>query len=613
MCGILGFNWRDEELASKLSLSIKHRGPDQDGFYYDKNLSLAHRRLSIVDLSPKGRQPMTTEDGRFSIVFNGEIFNFQELRAEFSAAGYVFKSQSDTEVLLIAYQKYGTDVLKKLNGQFAFAIYDQLENILFLARDRAGINPLYYYLSDGEFIFASELKVILESGIKKEINPSALNYYFLYGHTGRKQTILENCFKLEAGSFLIFDLNKKEIVENKKYWHLEPRPEISDEADAKKLILENLERAVKERMVADVPVGAFLSGGVDSSAVVAIMSRHTKDLNTFSVKFDHDDFDESGFAEIVSKKFGTKHHVISFSAQDVKDLIPELAFHYDEPFADPSMIPTFLVSRVAREKVTVSLSGDGGDELFGGYDSYSLYNSVKKQAKWPVLLNRSIGLACRLSGAFARAGKFFDLAAEDPKIRFAVFRSFIYKSEIKRFLKSEPQKAYREYADSYQKDNYLEEASNIDFHNYLVDDVLTKVDRASLGNSLESRPPLLDHKIMELAFKISSDLKIKDKQTKYIFKKSLEGILPDEIIYRPKKGFSVPLKYYLKNELKSLVKKYVLDYSAHDFYKREYIEDIKHALAADKWKRDYSRPIWAILMFNLWYERWILGKEIEID
>ena len=612
MCGILGFNWRDEQLASKLSLSIKHRGPDQDGFYYDQNLSLAHRRLSIVDLSEKGRQPMSVDNGRFTIVFNGEIFNFQELRAELSATGYIFKSQSDTEVLLAAYQKYGKDVLEKLNGQFAFAIYDQLENILFLARDRAGINPLYYYLADGEFIFASELKVILESGIKKEINTSALNYYFLYGHTGRRQTILNNCFKLEAGSFLIFDLAKKEIVENKKYWQLEIKSQISDETEAKKLILENLDRAVKERMVADVPVGAFLSGGVDSSAVVAMMSRYTKDLNTFSVKFDHDDFDESNFAEIVSKKFKTNHHVISFSAQDVKDLIPELVFHYDEPFADPSMIPTFLVSRVARQKVTVSLSGDGGDELFGGYDSYSLYNSVKNQAKWPAFLNRSLALACRLSGKLARAGKFFDLAAEDPKLRFAVFRSFIYKNEIKRFLKTEPEKIYREYADSYQKDNYLEEATNIDFHNYLVDDVLAKVDRASLGNSLESRPPLLDHRMMELAFNISSDLKIKNKQTKYIFKKSLEGILPDEIIYRPKKGFGVPLKYYLKNELKGLVEKYVINYSAHDFYKREYIEDIKKALNEKQWQRDYSRPIWAILMFNLWYERWILGKEIEI-
>lgn len=613
MCGILGFNWRDEQLASKLSSLIKHRGPDQDGFYYDKSLSLAHRRLSIVDLSEKGRQPMTTNDGRLTIVFNGEIFNFKQLRSELAAAGKIFKSQSDTEVLLIAYQEYGPAVLEKLNGQFAFVIYDQVRNILFLARDRAGINPLYYYHSGDKFIFGSELKVILESGIKKEINVQAANYYFLYGHTGRRQTILENCFKLEAGSFLIFDLAKKEIVENKRYWRIEPKEEISDEAEAKKLILENLERAVKERLMADVPVGAFLSGGVDSSAVVAMMSRYTKDLNTFSVKFDHDDFDESAFAEIVSEKFNTKHHVISFSAQDVKDLIPELAFHYDEPFADPSMIPTFLVSRVAREKVAVSLSGDGGDELFGGYDSYSLYDSVRKQAKWPSALNRALSLACRLSGKFARAGKFFDLAAEDPKIRFAVFRSFIYKSEIKRFLKADPEAAYREYADSYQKEDCLEEASNIDFHNYLVDDVLAKVDRASLGNSLESRPPLLDHQMIELAFKISSNLKIKNKQAKYIFKKSLEGILPDEIIYRPKKGFGVPLKYYLKNELKGLVKKYVLDYSAHDLYKREYIDDIRQALEAGQWKRDYSRPIWAILMFNLWYERWILGKEIEID
>lgn len=611
MCGILGFNWKDEDLAKKLASSIKHRGPDQDGFYFCDNLSLAHRRLSIIDLSEKGRQPMTDDNGELTIVFNGEIFNYKDIKSDLESKGHKFISQSDTEVLLLGYKEYGKDVLRMLDGQFAFVVFDKKAETLFLARDRAGINPLYYYIKDDKFIFGSELKVIMESGIAKEIDRSAVAYYLMYGHTGRSRSILKDCFKLEPASYLVFSLKTKSIVDQGRYWQVAPSEEIDNEETAKKEILKSLEEAVKSRLVADVPVGAFLSGGVDSSAVVAMMSRYTKDLNTFSVSFDHNAFDESGYAKIVSDKFGTKHHVINFTADDVKKLIPKLAYHYDEPLSDPSMIPTFLVSWVARQHVTVSLSGDGGDELFGGYSSYSIYSAVGKAAKLPPLLNFLLGLSLKSMGK-PRLAKFFSLAARRDGLAFAEFRGLFYSDEYKSLIDVPAADVYKEYLSGLSATNGLALAEDCDFHNYLSDDVLTKVDRASLGNSLESRPPLLAHNLVELAFRISSSLKIKKGETKYIFKKSLEGILPNEIIYRRKQGFSVPLKHYLKNELKGLVLKYVFDYSGHDLYKKDFLESIRAEFESGSWKRDYSRPIWTILMLNLWYERWVLEKEIVV-
>ncbi|MBW3019690.1 asparagine synthase (glutamine-hydrolyzing), partial [Candidatus Woesearchaeota archaeon] len=296
MCGIFGFNWKNEQNASEISNLLKHRGPDGEGFLFEDNLTLGHRRLSIIDLSELGKQPMCNEDETIWITFNGEIFNFQEIKKDLIEKGHVFRSKTDTEVIIHGYEEYGTDILKKLNGQFAFCIYDKKKEELFLARDRIGINPLYYYVKDGKFIFGSELKAIMKMGIEKKINKFALNYYLIYGYTPKKQSILENCFKLEAGHFLIFNLKSSKIDKYKRYWDVKFTNEIKDEETAKKLILKQLERSVKARMVADVPVGAFLSGGVDSSAVVAIMSKYTNNLNTFSVKFDHDDFDESEFA-----------------------------------------------------------------------------------------------------------------------------------------------------------------------------------------------------------------------------------------------------------------------------------------------------------------------------
>jgi len=594
MCGILGFNWKNEELANKLADSIKHRGPDQGGFYFDEKISLGHRRLAILDLSEKGKQPMTTSDGNFIIVFNGEIYNYKEIKDSLLKKGYKFKSTSDTEVLLYGYKEWGKDILGRLNGQFAFAVYNKEKQEIFLARDRTGINPLYYYFKDGKFIFGSELKVILESGIKKDIDKFSLNYYLMYGYTPRERSIIKGAFKLLPASYLVFSLKENKIVERNKYWDFELENKIKDEDEAKKLILKQLEKSVKARMMGDVPIGAFLSGGVDSSAVVAMMSKFTDSLNTFSVKFDYADFDESKYARIISDKFKTNHHEIEFSARDVKELIPELIHRYDEPFADPSMIPMFLVSKIAREKVVVALSGDGADELFGGYSSYLVYKIINLQRYCPKFLFKlGYFIVKKLnSPKLLKLKKFLGIGLLDNSLKYGEFRSFLYRDEFKMVSDDNPEDYYREYVGAFGVDgDYLQQATNIDIRNYMTDNCLVKVDRASLGNSLESRPPMLDSNMVKLAVKISSDLKIKGKETKYVLKKALEGVLPNEVLYRAKKGFGVPLKYYLKGELRQLVDKYVIDYRKHNFYKDDIIKEIKRVMNQEEWTKDYSRII----------------------
>ncbi len=604
MCGIIGFNWNDLLRVKKLAALVNHRGPDQEGAYTDKNVSLGHKRLSIIDLSEKGKQPMSSSDQTIWITYNGEIFNFQEIKKELISKGYKFKSKTDTEVIIEGYKEYGTKILDKLNGQFAFCIYDKKKEQLFLARDRIGINPLYYYFDGNKFIFGSELKIIMGAGIKKEINRFALNYYLMYGHTPRKQSILENTYKLEPGHFMIFDLKNKKIKKYTKYWGIHLTDEIKDEKLAKKIILEKLDESVKKRLIADVPVGAFLSGGLDSSAVVALMSKYTKNLNTFSIKFDYQDFDESKYAEIVSKKFETKHHVIKFSAKDVKELLPKLVYHYDEPFGDPSMIPTYLVSKVAKQHVTVSLSGDGGDELFGGYNSYKHFRLLNFQKYYPAFINKILYKLFKpiKNHFFVKPRAFWELGTLPKKHKFARLMSYLSMDEFKQITGEDPIKYYEAYGGAYFRKNYLDNAQTIDIHTYLPDNNQTKVDRSSMANSLETRPPILDHELIEKATKFHHSLRLKGRNGKYIFKKALEGILPKKVLYRKKQGFGVPLKYYFRNELKDMVYEYVINFTEHNLFDSSFIKKI---IAKKKWGRDYSRIIWSILIFNLWWQKWM--------
>ena len=593
MCGILGFNWKDEELAASLAKSIEHRGPDSSGFYCDENLSLGQQRLSIIDLSPAGNQPMISEDENYYIIYNGEIFNFRVLRRELEKKGYKFFSNCDTEIVLKSYMEYGKKALQKLNGQFAFCIYDKKQQTLFLARDRIGILPLYYYFDGKRFIFGSELKVILGSGIKKSINKDSMYYYFLYGHTPAGRSIIEDAYKLLPGHYLIFDLKKSRIIENERYWNINFSQEISDESIAKKQLLEKLDNSVKSRMIADVHVGAFLSGGLDSSLVTAIASKYSRHINTFSVRFDKDDFDESGYSRLVAKKLGTKHHIVEFSAKDVIKLIPELVYHYDEPFGDPSMVPMYLVSRVAAQSVKVALSGDGGDELFGGYSSYSHLASLNFQYYYPNFINRIL-----LNLPVGEKYKTY-LEIGCQKYKYPALMGLLKPSDFKKMTGKSPESYYMEYSKK-KIIKTLNQAIGNDLQNYLSADILAKVDRATLGNSLESRPPILDHEIIEFSCRLSQNLKKKGKIGKYILKKTAEGILPKEIIYRKKMGFGVPLKHYLNNELNPLIQKHIIDFKGHSYINKAFVKSIKRDNG-----RDFSKVIWSIIMFNLWWDRWM--------
>lgn len=606
MCGIVGFNWQDEKLIKSLAYLLEHRGPEQDGFHVNDGVSIGHKRLRIIDLSEKGRQPLYNEDRTVCITYNGEIFNFQELRQTLEKAGHKFESRTDTEVLVHAYEQWQTGLLQKINGQFAFCIFDKTRNIFFIARDHLGIKPLYYYSSGKKFIFGSELKVFLKNGVEKQISQRALNYYLLFGNTPSGQSILENVKKVLPGTYIIYDLTTQKIKEQQRYWTLTFSQDKSiPENEVKEQIIQRLDQSVKMQLISDVPLGAFLSGGVDSSIIVALMRKYVKDLNTFSIKFDIPGYDESKYAKIISDMFQTTHHEIEFNAENVKDLISELPYYYDEPFGDPSMIPTCLVSRVAKKHVTVSLSGTGGDELFAGYPRYIELILLKRLNHLPAIGKKLLSSSLLALNALLQNDKLNKLQTflgkpEDSWILYLKLFSYMFRSRDEQTEKL----AEYDYLKKYFKyNNDITNALNSDIHEYLPDCLLTKEDRASMAVSLEVRVPFLNHTFVEFAARIPTKLKIKGTDKKHILKKAFAGILPKEILYRRKQGFGVPLAHYFRNELKDFAYKEIFDFQDFDYYDKNYLRGLwgKH----QNGNADYSRIFWSIIMFNLWHRKWI--------
>ena len=594
MCGIVGFNWNDKNLVKAMSDLIRHRGPDDYGFYTDKYISLGSRRLSIIDLS-RGKQPISNEDGTKWIVFNGEIYNFIELRQELQKKKHKFRTDTDTEVILHAYEEYGRKCVERFNGMFAFAIWDSKNRELFIARDRLGKKPLFYYHSGKKFIFASEIKSILKAGIKASINKEALYFYLTYGYTPTKKSIFNNINKLEAGCTLLFKDFKIGI---ERYWQIDFSNKINESEDFfVKKIREHLDSAVRKRLIADVPVGAFLSGGLDSSAIVAYIKKYKNDLKTFSISFDYSQFDESKYARMVSEKFDTGHHDISFDADDVRELLPKLVKQYDEPFGDPSMVPTYLVSKVARKHVTVSLSGDGGDESFLGYERYLQYRLLALQEYLPKKF-----ISPLLSLPFGKLRNYLEFIRLNQYKKYAELRAN-FKSDLRKnlflgnFDFSDYCKKFFVYPD------YLDNISNADINTYLVDDILTKLDRSSMFVSLEARAPFLDYGFMEFSAKIPMRLKLKGAEPKYILKKSLVGILPKSIIYRKKQGFTFPLEIYMRKELKDLINGSLAEKSELDRYiSRDYINKLLR-LHYNK-EKDYTSGLWTMFILKLWLDQY---------
>ena len=562
MCGIVGIGGKppepDRRWLAQARDAMKHRGPDDAGEWWspDDRVGLAHRRLSIIDLSPLGHQPMHLPERGLSVVFNGEIYNYRALRDELAGLGFVFQSHSDTEILLAAYAAWGEGCLARFNGMFAFALYDAPLDRLFLARDRAGEKPLFYHLTNGCLQFASELKALLANPANpRRIDAEALDCYLAMGYVPGERCMLQGYNKLPPAHALRFDLQSG-AVQVWRYWHvpeLAPVPEPLDEAALLDELESLLEDAVHDQMVADVPVGVLLSGGVDSSLVTAMAVRASSQVQTFTIGFPgHGKLDETEHARLIARHFGT-HHTELMAEDATADLLPRLARQFDEPMVDSSMIPTFLVSQLVRQHCTVALGGDGGDELFGGYGHYSRLQWMRQNLGWmPYALRRGIALSAEkclpvgFKGRNWAQGLGLDLDNGLPLIA-----SCFDATTRRRLLKA--QTDWPLVAEAVRKDrvpenpDLLQRGTRMDFANYLAEDILVKVDRASMLSSLEMRAPLLDYRLIEFAFgKVPSRLKATATEKKILLKRLTARILPPEFDQQRKQGFSIPLGEWLK-------------------------------------------------------------------
>ncbi|HNO62784.1 MAG TPA: amidotransferase 1, exosortase A system-associated [Thauera aminoaromatica] len=622
MCGIAGlFDTRgkrdfERALMQRMNDVQHHRGPDEGGYHFEPGVALAHRRLSIIDLAT-GQQPLFNEDGSVAVVFNGEIYNFQELVPELEALGHVFHTRSDTEVIVHAWEAWGEDCVQRFRGMFAFALHDRKRDTFFMARDRLAVKPMFYaLLPDGTLAFGSELKVLMQHpALDRRIDPLAVEEYFALGYVAEPRTIFLGARKLGPGESLCIRRGQP-IPAPKQYWDV--RFTLDNDiglADATAELTERLRESVRLRMIAEVPLGAFLSGGVDSSAVVATMAGLSDDpVNTCSIAFDDPKYNESAFAQKVADRYRTRHFVETVKSDDF-DLIDTLAALYDEPYADSSAIPTYRVCQLARKHVTVALSGDGGDESFGGYRRYRMHLMEEKmRAALPMGVRRPLfGLLGRVypkadwAPRVFRAKTTFQAMARDATE--AYFHSVsILRGDMRRKLFSaefrnrlggyDALEVFRRHAAAAGTDDALALIQYLDLKTYLVGDINTKVDRASMAHSLEVREPLMDHKLVEWLATLPSGLKIQGNEGKYLFKKAMEPLLPDDVLYRPKMGFAVPLARWFRGPLKQRVRDAVLGetLAATGIFERSYLEHLVDAHQSGA--RDYSAPLWTLLMFE---------------
>ena len=627
MCGIAGQlkfqSPADQQLVKRMTQVLAHRGPDGEGFYFNGPIGLGMRRLKIIDLVT-GDQPIHNQAKTVWVVFNGEIYNYKTLRNELASKGYQFYTQSDTEVIVHLYDEYGENFIEHLNGMFGLALWDGKEQKLVIARDRAGEKPVYFYQDKEQFLFASELKAILESAeIKREVDPVALHYYLVYGRVPAPFGIIKNVRKLEPGQLLVVKDQKIKISE---YWRLSFKEKFNlPEEEIKKLFLAQLEQSVASRLVADVPLGAFLSGGVDSSAVVAMMAKHSaKPVETFAVGFAEEDFSELRYARIIANKFGTHHHEFIIKPE-VLEILPKLVWHLDEPFADASIIPTYYVAKTARDFVTVALTGDGGDELFAGYEWYKALKLARLYQCSPLFIRKFI---YKISQAIPETDERESFIRYFHKIkRLAETQLVSFKKPLDIFLnmttgfteeilhqevyQNSPlaagAKALRQkLVDEYDGTDPLEAILYSQFKSLLPDMFFTKVDRCTMAVALESRAPLVDHLLVELIAKIPFKYKLHGFKTKYLFKEALRGILPEEIIFRHKKGFTIPLNRWIKEgQLKDEVRNTLLDksFASLGYFKEEYIKKILTEHNTNQ-KNNFDK-IWRLYMFALWHKTFI--------
>lgn len=625
MCGIAGkVNLAKtpvtEQMVAQMTNAIAHRGPDDAGVYVspDKQVGLGHRRLAIIDLTKAGHQPMQYKN-RYWIVFNGEVYNFQEKRELLEKEGYTFVSHTDTEVILALYDKYREKCVEHLRGMFAFAIYDAKEQVLFAARDRVGKKPFKYFWDGTTFLFGSELKAILtQPEYKKEIDYVAIHHYLTLQYCPAPLTGFKNISKLGAAHYLILNLKTKKLSTH-RYWHLDYSHKLQlSEPEWCARILSKLEESVKLRMISDVPLGAFLSGGIDSSAVVAMMSKVSdKPVKTFSIGFNDPKYNELGYAKQVAQQFGTEHTEFVVEPKAI-DVLPLLVKHYEEPYADSSALPTYYVSKLTRDHVTVALNGDGGDENFAGYSRYSVqklglqYEKIKhlhRAIASPALSLASKGIKNSL---MERANRFSKTLPDSHSRRYTSYTAY-FTQEQKADLYTPEFAAQMGEHDTYgliaqqfalaNTPDRFDQMLYADISSYLPDDLLAKVDIASMAVALEARSPFLDHEMLELTAQIPASLKLKGLgNKKYILKKALEGILPNDIMYRRKMGFSVPLDTWFRGELKDYIQDRLQSSPLFDLgiFNRSAVESL---LAAHTTTNvNYANHLWALLTLAMWLE-----------
>jgi asparagine synthase (glutamine-hydrolysing) len=632
MCGIAGFSDRNgkssEQILAKMCDQLVHRGPDGNGQFFFENecaqTGLSHRRLSIIDLSDLGAQPM--KRGNLVITFNGEIYNYREIKSALEKLGRSFSSNSDTEVILHAYRQWGTDCLKHFTGMFAFVIFNTDNGEIFCARDRAGVKPFYYYWHNGLFLFASELKAFHKHpAFLKEINPSALAAYMQFGNVPGQHCIFNYCAKIPPGHYLT--LKKNTGPELNQYWNVydsynQPKLNVSfNEA------LEHTEKIISEaaeyRMVSDVPVGTFLSGGYDSSCLTALLQKNrSQKLKTYTIGVPDIGLDEAPYAKVIAAHLGTEHHEYYCTEKDALETIPLLPHFYDEPFADQSAIPTMLVSRIARRDVKVALSADGGDEIFAGYNRYAYLMKQGKMLRQAPSFMRHLALAMmnnispdhipyfRKQYNFHYRYEKYKLLLRDPSPKNLMFRlsKQFGDEELALMLAKKPAELDTAYLSNELKSQYftpLAYMMAIDYQTYLPDDIMQKVDRASMSQSLEAREPFLDHHLIEWAARLPDDFKYRKHIKKYILREIVHKYIPKEIMDRPKMGFAIPIGSWLNNELREQVL-YYLDENRvkqQGLLNHQFTGKIVSQFYSGK--KELTTKLWYLLMHQMWYEKWM--------
>jgi asparagine synthase (glutamine-hydrolysing) len=633
MCGIAGFadvGWQGRTngqsqarleaefaLVHRMCDVIRHRGPDDEGIHVEPGVGLGMRRLSIIDLAG-GHQPIHNEDRTIWIVFNGEIYNYRELRAELEKRGHVFSTNSDTESIVHAYEEWGEEAFQRLRGMFGLAIWDSPRRTLMLARDRSGIKPLHYVERNGRLVFGSEIKSLLAAGaVTRELDLNALDHYLAFLYTPRETSIFKDVRKLPPGHYLRWQEGRLDV---RRYWQIaETEAFRGTEADAADALRQVLAGAVRSHLVSDVPLGAFLSGGVDSSAVVALMAEaSSRPVKTFSIGFDEPEFDELEHARTVARQFGTDHNELVVRP-DGLSILDRLVGHFDEPFADSSAIPTWYVSEMARRHVTVVLSGDGGDELFGGYDRYLPHPWVARFDRVPVPgLRAMAGMVWPLLPHGVRGRNFLRHAARSDEGRYvdsvAMFqsdeRAALYSADVRARLAIDAEGAFARRFDRFGALPLRSRMMRLDFETYLPEDVLTKVDRMSMAHSIESRVPLLDNEVIDFAATLPSTFKIVNGRRKHILKEALRPLLPPGILDRKKQGFGVPIGVWFRGGLTDLFSD-VLDSPRtreRGYFEPSFIARLVREHVSGK--RDHTMRLWQLLVFELWHRQYLDANPI---